>query len=131
VLEPNNVTRLDTLGYILSKDPERLDEAEQVLRRALRIEPKSFSALAGVGVFLSARGGAGDLSEALRLCQQAVAVAASEGRIARADALGAHGIVLLRSGDAVAARTRLAEAQVLDACNTYVTELSLLLEQRS
>jgi hypothetical protein len=31
----------------------------------------------------------------------------------------------------VAARARLVEAQVLDACNTYVTDLSLLLEQHS
>ena len=137
VLEPNKVTRLDTLGYILSKDPERLDEAEQVLRRALEIEPNNAFALASVGVLLSARGGAGDLSEALRHCQQAVVAAASKGtqdkRIAHAHTLAAQGIVLLRSGDAVAARARLAGAQVMemDASCVHVIDLSVLLEQRS
>ena len=104
VLKPNSVRTLIALGSTLSKDPERTCEAEQVSRRALEIEPESCIALAGVGVFLSARVGAGDLAEALQLCQQAVAGAASKKKSWRASTLAALGIVLVRSGELVAAR---------------------------
>ena len=133
VYEEYEVDVLDVLGYILSKDPERLDEAVQVLRRAQEIEPDNSSPQASIAVCLSARGGAGDLAEALQLCQQAVAGAALEDAGAHANALLAHGIVLVRSGDAVAARAKLVEAQGLDVivavANPYFTDLSLLLEQ--
>jgi Flp pilus assembly protein TadD len=129
VLVADGVVALKMLGYILTKDPERLDEAEQVLRRAREIEPGSSSPQASLGVCLSAYGSAGDMAEALQLCQQAVAGAALEGAEARANALAAHGIVLVRSGDAVAARAKLVGAQGLAVDNLYFTDLSLLLEQ--
>jgi len=138
VLVSDGVRALDVLGNILTQDPERLDEAEQVLRRALEIEPDNSSPQASLCVCLSARGGAGDMAEALQLCQQAVAGAASEGAEARVNALAAHGIVLVRSGDAVAARAKLVEAQGLAVSagagckdNHYFTDLGLLLEQHT
>jgi hypothetical protein len=94
----------------LSKDSERLAEAEELLRRALMIEPGLTWALGYLAVVLATRGDAGALEEAKQLCEWARTAAAGEDVDTRAHVTAALGIVLLRSGDAAAAREKLDEA---------------------
>ena len=61
------------------------------------------------------------------MCEQAVTRVVEEANSIRAHASAALGIVLLRSGDAAAAREKLAEALRFDA-GGLVADLSRLLE---
>ena len=126
MVDPGDVHALNSLAYNLSKEPGGLAEAEQLLRRALEIEPNYCFPLGNLGVVLSARGGAGAMSEALQLCERAAKAAVAQR--AKAHALAALGIVLLRSGDAAAAREKLAEALGFDAADSVAADLSRLLE---
>ena len=94
------------------------------------IEPGLTWALGYLAVVLAARGDAGALEEAMQLCERARTAAVGKDVDIRAHVTAALGIVLLRSGDAVAARAKLAEAQGLDVDLPYLTDLSILLEQR-
>ena len=127
VLAPDDLDVLDALGYLLAKDPERLAEAEQLLRRTLEIDPHYCWALGDLGVVVSARGGAGALAEALQLCERAAGAAAEKD--AHAHASATLGIVLLRGGDAAAARQKLADARRLDASCVLAADLDLLLQR--
>jgi len=71
VLEPNDIIALNGLGYLLSKDSERLAEAGELLRRALTIQPGYCWALGNLAVVLAARGDTGALEEAMQLCERA------------------------------------------------------------
>ena len=132
---------LNSLGHFLSRDPEQLDEAEQLLRRSLAIKHGSPSTPMLLGVMLSVRGSADALAEARQLCEGAVKVASeakanSRGRADCAHALAALGIVLLRSGDAAAARDKLDESKQAQTKhfgrdrypNSMMKELDLMLK---
>ena len=54
VLVPGNVTTLNRLGYFLSINPAQFDEAEQLLRRSLALEPEHGYASSYLGAMLSA-----------------------------------------------------------------------------
>jgi Flp pilus assembly protein TadD len=128
VLEPGHVNTLNVLGYLLSKDPERLAEAGELLRRALVIQPEYCWALGNLAVVLAARGDAGALEEAMQLCKRARTALAGGTLASRAHVAAALGIVLLRSGDAAAAREKLDEARELDTHSEVAADLGLLLE---
>ena len=76
---------------------------------------------------VAARGGSGVTTEALQLCERAAKSATTPRD--EAHALAATGIVLLRSGDAAAAREKLAEAQALDANSEVAVDLQRLLSK--
>ena len=117
-----------SLGYFLSKDSERLAEAEELLRRALMIEPGLTWALGYLAVVLAARGDAGALEEAMQLCKRARTALAGGTLASRAHVTAALGIVLLRSGDSATAREKLDEARELDTHSEVAADLGLLLE---
>ena len=121
---------LGNLGYLLSKGAERLAEAEELLRRALMIEPGLTWALGYLAVVLSARGDAGALEEAMQLCERARSALAGGTLASRAHVTASLGSVLLRSGDAAAAREKLDEARELDTHSLVAADLGLLLERQ-
>jgi tetratricopeptide (TPR) repeat protein len=69
VLDPDNATALNNLGYFLTERKERLDEALQLIQRAINIDPTN-------GSFLDSLGWAyfqmGKLPDAKRYLEQAV-----------------------------------------------------------
>ena len=130
-MDLNYMRALHNLANYLSKDPGGLAEAEQFLRRVLEIKPNYCWPLGNLGVVLSARGGVGAMAEARQLCERAAEAAVEQREKAHASA--ALGIVLLRSGDAAAAREKRAEALRfgvggLVAKPRLVADLSRLLE---
>ena len=92
------------------------------------IEPGLTWALGYLAVVLAARGDAGALEEAMKLCERARTAAVGNSVGLRAHVTAAHGIVLLRSGDAAAAREKLDEARELDTHSLVAADLGLLLE---
>ena len=92
------------------------------------IEPGSTWVLGYLAAVLAARGDAGALEEAMQLCKRARTAAAGEEVDIRAHVTAALGIVLLRSGDAAAAREKLDEARELDTHSLVAADLGLLLE---
>jgi len=107
---------LHALGWVVAKDPGRSDEAEQLLRRALEIEPELQFATEELAVVLAARGNSSALTEAAGLCEHFM----KEHQLGGSDpsdhaySLAAAGIVLFHSGDEAAARHKLDEARKLD-----------------
>ena len=111
VLGPDNTDTLTTasnLAISVSQQGKEA-EAEQMLRRSLAADPDNMLTPSYLGAMLSARGTADALAEALRLCERVVAP--DKLGIIRAHASAALGIVLLRRGDAAAAREKLEEAR--------------------
>ncbi|MFY0642515.1 MAG: tetratricopeptide repeat protein [Bermanella sp.] len=70
-LEPDNATALNALGYTLADRSTRLDEAQALIEKALRIAPKDPAILDSLGwVYFRL----GKLKESLELLQQAFAM---------------------------------------------------------
>ena len=90
-LEPNHSSALNFLGYMLAERGENLDEAEQLIRRALEIKPRDGFYLDSLGWVWFQRG---DMQRAQQFLEQALELEPEEGVI-----LEHLGDVWARKGD--------------------------------
>lgn len=110
-LSPEWVLPPAALGDLLARDPARAREAEEVLRRAARLDPASVPLLYALAEL---RRRAGDRQEALELMRRATA-----GDPATAGMWVARAELERESGDAEAALRSLARALQLDPSNHF------------
>jgi tetratricopeptide (TPR) repeat protein len=94
-LEPEHAEALNFVGYALAEQGVRLDEAEQLVRRALELRPRSGHVLDSLGWVLFRRG---DAARAVEILERADALA------------GPEPTILEHLGDAYRALARRADA---------------------
>lgn len=101
VLDPDHAEAMNFVGYSLADKGVRLDEAEQLVRRALELKPRSGHMLDSLGWVLFRRG---DLPRAVEALEQADRRSGPDATIL--EHLGDVYRALARSGDAAAAYRR-------------------------
>jgi Flp pilus assembly protein TadD len=104
-VKPDHAEALNYLGYSYAERGERLDEAERMLRVALRSEPDNAAFLDSMGWVLFKKG---ELERAIELLERAAALAGSEPTIL--DHLGDAYRSAQRAADAAAAYRRALDA---------------------
>jgi Flp pilus assembly protein TadD len=107
---------LNYLGYAYAERGERLDEAQALLERALRVEPENGYYLDSLGWVYFKKG---DLERAVKTLERAAALVGPEATIL--EHLGDTYRAAHRSGDAAAAYRRALEASASDKGDPDVT----------
>ncbi len=120
-LDPDNATALNNYGYMLAELGERLDEAEAMIRKALKQRPNEPAFLDSLGWVYAQRG---DYKKALPLIQKAVRGAPNDAE------LRYHlGIVYWRLGEKEKALQELRKAIDLDPRHMGAREALQKLEE--
>jgi Flp pilus assembly protein TadD len=100
-LDPDHADALNFIGYVYAEQGTRLDEAEELIRRALHLKPRSGHILDSLGWVRFRRG---DFSGAIALLEQADALSGPDPTIL--DHLGDAYLAVSRGAEAAAAWRR-------------------------
>jgi Flp pilus assembly protein TadD len=101
VLDPDHADALNFIGYVYAEQGTRLDEAEELIERALRLKPRSGHILDSLGWVRFRRG---DFAGAVALLEQAEALSGPDPTIL--DHLGDAYLAASRGAEAAAAWRR-------------------------
>ncbi len=120
-LDPNNATALNNYGYMLAELGERLDEAEKMIRKALKIRPNEPAFWDSLGWVYFQRG---EYKEALRWVEKAVKAQPHDAE------LRYHlGMIFWKLGEREKALRELKEAVKIDPHHPQANEALRQLEQ--
>jgi Tfp pilus assembly protein PilF len=120
-LDPENATALNNYGYMLAELGERLDEAEKMIRKALKIRPNEPAFLDSLGWVYFQRG---EYNEALKWVEKAVKAQPRDAE------LRYHlGMIYWKLGDKEKALRELREALKIDPRHPEANEALEQLEQ--